>query len=50
MHSLTRTATVDDVLHLANGIAAATESLPCPAQRAEALVDLIAHGLLRSNE
>ncbi|MEV6393013.1 TetR/AcrR family transcriptional regulator [Nocardia xishanensis] len=38
---------VDDVLQLANGISLATESLPDPAQRAEALIGLAANGLLR---
>lgn len=42
------TATVDDVLQLANGIALATESLPEPAKRADALLALAAAGLLRS--
>lgn len=48
--AIARTTTVDDVLQLANGIALATESLPDPTHRAEALVTLIAHGLLRPNE
>lgn len=39
---------VDDVLHLANGIALATESLANPARRADALIALVANGLLRS--
>ncbi|MFD0205399.1 MULTISPECIES: TetR/AcrR family transcriptional regulator [Saccharothrix] len=39
--------TVDEVLHLANGISLATESLPDPARRADRLVALVADGLLR---
>ncbi|PSL57264.1 TetR family transcriptional regulator [Saccharothrix carnea] len=39
--------TVDEVLHLANGISLATESLPDPARRADRLVALVAGGLLR---
>ena len=46
--SVARSVTADDVLHLANGIAMATESLPDPARRAEALMALVADGLLRS--
>ncbi|MFB7723577.1 TetR/AcrR family transcriptional regulator [Nocardia sp. NPDC056100] len=41
------TVTVEDLLHLANGIALATESLPDPARRADALIALVARGLLR---
>ncbi|WP_068053655.1 TetR/AcrR family transcriptional regulator [Nocardia xishanensis] len=45
--SIASGVTVDDVLQLANGISLATESLPDPAQRAEALIGLAANGLLR---
>jgi AcrR family transcriptional regulator len=45
--SVDTTVTVDDVLHLANGISLATESLPAAAHRADALVALVAEGLLR---
>ncbi|OQS16330.1 hypothetical protein B0T36_06130 [Nocardia donostiensis] len=44
--SVAPAVTVDDVLHLANGIALATESLHDPAQRADALIALVANGLL----
>lgn len=42
--------TVDDILHLANGIALTTESLHEPARRADALVALVANGLLSDDE
>lgn len=44
--SIGRTVTVDDVLQLANGVALATESLPNPAGRADALMAIVADGLL----
>ncbi|MBC7299595.1 MAG: TetR/AcrR family transcriptional regulator [Nocardia sp.] len=47
--SVAAAVAVDDVLHLANGIALATESLPDPAARADALVTLVADGLLRDS-
>jgi AcrR family transcriptional regulator len=40
--------TVDDVLHLANGISLATGSLPDPIPRADKLVAIVADGLLRA--
>lgn len=40
---------VDDVLHLANGIALTTESLPKPAEHADALIVLAANGLLQDS-
>ncbi|MGW6336078.1 TetR/AcrR family transcriptional regulator [Nocardia rhamnosiphila] len=46
--SVAPTVTVDDVLQLANGIALAAASSPEPAQRADALLTLVAEGLLRS--
>ncbi|MFI5781472.1 TetR/AcrR family transcriptional regulator [Nocardia sp. NPDC051570] len=45
--SVAPSVTVDDVLQLANGISLTTESLPDPAQRADVLLALVAHGLLR---
>lgn len=39
---------VDDILHLAHGIAVASESMPDPARRADTLIALVAGGLLRS--
>jgi hypothetical protein len=41
------TVAVDDILHLAHGIAVASESLPDPARGADTLIELVAHGLLR---
>ncbi|MFQ6230168.1 TetR/AcrR family transcriptional regulator [Nocardia sp. NPDC002869] len=46
--SVAPAVTVDDVLQLANGIALAAASSPEPAQRADALLTLVAEGLLRS--
>lgn len=45
--SINPAVTVDDVLQLANAISLATESLSEPVHRADALIALIAHGLLR---
>lgn len=45
--SVDRDVTVDDVLQLANGISLATGSLPDPARRADALLAIVADGLLR---
>lgn len=39
--------TVDDILYLANGLALATDSLPDPAPRLDALMALVTAGLLR---
>ncbi|WP_067563530.1 SbtR family transcriptional regulator [Nocardia acidivorans] len=43
--SIARTVTVDDMLQPANGVALATESLPDPAHRADALMAIVADGL-----
>lgn len=47
--SVVSTVTVEDLLHLANGIALAAESRHDPAQRADALLALVANGLLSND-
>ncbi|WP_054812569.1 TetR/AcrR family transcriptional regulator [Nocardia arizonensis] len=45
--SVDSSVTVEDVLQLANGISLAAESPADPARRADTLMALVAHGLLR---